>query len=101
LTNIVTGQINEGCTPPLHLYGGNYRSGSGLIPISADGSFRIDFDYRSSIGGSPATGHFTVTGHFGAATATGTLSDSVNFTYSGVAYSCGSGLQTWSASRTG
>jgi hypothetical protein len=101
VTNIVTGQINEGCTPPGHLYGGNYKSGSGLIPISADGSFKLDFNYTGSVGSSPSTGRFTITGHFSGATATGTLSDSTNFTYNGVAYACGSGLQTWNVSRTG
>ena len=100
VTNIVTGQINEGCTPPGHLYGGNYRSGSALIPISADGSFRIDFDYTGTVGSSPSTGHFTIAGHLNGATAAGTLSDSTNFSEDGVGYSCGSGLQTWTASRT-
>jgi hypothetical protein len=101
VTNVVTGQINEGCNPPAHLFGGNFSSGPALIPIRTDGSFTIDFDYTGTVGDSPSTGHFNITGHLSNVTATGTLSDSTNFTVDGVAYSCGSGLQTWSASRTG
>ena len=100
VTNISTGQINEGCTPPGSLGGGNYKSGGAFIPISADGTFKIDFDYRSTVGDSPATGHFTLIGRLTGATATGTLEDKTSFTYNGVAYSCGSGQQTWTASRT-
>jgi hypothetical protein len=100
VTNIVTGQINEGCTPPGHLYGGNFKSGAALIPISSSGDFKIDFDYTGTVGTSPSTGHFTITGHFSAGTPTGTLSDTTNFTDNGIAYTCGSGLQTWTANRT-
>jgi hypothetical protein len=101
VTNVSTGQINEGCTPPGSLSGGNYKSGGAVIPISADGTFTIDFDYRSTVGDSPATGHFTLIGHFtGTNTATGTLEDKTSFTYNGVGYSCGSGQQSWTASRT-
>ncbi len=102
VTNVSTGQINEGCTPPGSLSGGNYKSpGGALIPISADGTFTIDFDYKGTVGGSPSTGHFTLIGHFTGAIATGTLEDKTSFTYNGVGYSCGSGRQTWTASRTG
>jgi hypothetical protein len=100
LTNISTGQINEGCTPPGSLSGGNYRSGSALIPIAAGGMFKIDFDYTGTVGGFPSTGHFTLIGNFTGATAIGTLEDKTSFTYNGVAYSCGSGQQSWTASRT-
>jgi hypothetical protein len=98
--NLVTGQVNEGCTPPAHLYGGEYKSGAATIPIASDGSFKIDFDYRGTIADAPTTGHFTITGHFSGAVASGTLSDTTNFTYQGVSYACGSGLQTWTATRT-
>ena len=96
---LTTGQINEGCTPPAHLYGGNLRNGSALI--APDASFKIDFAYSGKVGNDPSTGHFTLTGHFAGVTATGTLQDNVSFTDLGVAYSRGSGLQTWTAARTG
>jgi hypothetical protein len=97
--NFTTGQINEGCNPPAHLSGGNFSGGSG--PIAADGSFKFDFDYTSTVSGVPSKGHFTLTGRFSGAAATGTLSDTTTFTYGGVAYSCGSGQQTWTATKSG
>jgi hypothetical protein len=103
VTNVTTGQINEGCTPGgVTLSGGNFHSGAGLIPLAPDGSFRIDFDYRGNFSdGTPYTGHFTIAGKFSGSSVTGTLSDSTNFTFSGTAYTCGSGVQTWTATRTG
>jgi hypothetical protein len=101
VTNISTGQINEGCTPHASLSGGNVNFGSALFPIAADGTFKIDGDYTGTVGGSPSAGHLTLIGHLTGATASGTLEDKTSFTYNGVAYSCGSGQQTWTASRTG
>jgi hypothetical protein len=95
---LLTGQINEGCNPPAHLYGGNLHDGT--VPIVADGTFKLDFDYTSTVGGDPSKGHFTLTGKFSGAGATGTLEDKVSFTHEGTAYSCGSGTQTWTATRT-
>ena len=98
VAGLLTGQINEGCNPPAHLYGGNLHDGT--APIAADGSFKIDFDYTSTVGSDPSKGHFTLTGHFSGTAATGTLEDKVSFTHEGTAYSCGSGTQTWTAART-
>jgi hypothetical protein len=96
VTSLTTGQINQGCTPPGHIYGGGVSKAS--APISTDGTFTVDFAYNGTFSdGTPYNGHFNLTGHFGAGTATGTLSDSLNFT----GYSCGSGVQTWTATRTG
>jgi hypothetical protein len=95
---LLTGQINEGCNPPAHLYGGNLHDGT--APIAADGTFKIDFDYSSTVGGNPSNGHFTLTGKFSGTGATGTLEDKVSFTADGTAYSCGSGTQTWTASKS-
>jgi hypothetical protein len=94
-----TGQVNQGCTPPAHLFGGGLREG--FAAVSADGSFKIDIDYRTTVGEDPATAHFTLTGQFAGSTATGTLQANVSFTHNGTGYACGSGLQTWNASRTG
>jgi hypothetical protein len=95
---LLTGQINEGCNPPAHLYGGNLHDG--FAPITADGSFKIDVDYTSTVGSDASKGHFTLTGKFSAMGATGTLEDKVSFTHEGTAYSCGSGTQTWTATRS-
>jgi hypothetical protein len=98
VVSLLTGQINEGCNPPAHLFGGNLHDGA--APIAADGTFKIDFDYTSSVGGDPSKGHFTLTGKFSGTSATGTLEDKVGFTHEGTAYSCGSGTQTWTATRS-
>jgi hypothetical protein len=102
VTHLVTGQINEGCNPPgVTLAGGDLNFGTSTIPIAADGSFTIDTPYQSKVDEDPSTGHLTIVGHLSAGTATGTLSDTVSFTHEGIQYSCGSGLQTWTATRTG
>jgi hypothetical protein len=98
VVGLLTGQINEGCNPPAHLFGGNLHDGT--APIAADGTFKLDFDYASSVGGDPSKGHFTLTGKFSGTSWTGTLEDKVSFTHEGTAYSCGSGTQTWTAART-
>ncbi len=82
VVNLSTGQINEGCTPPGHLYGGNFHNG--FADISAAGDFKIDINYTGFVGSDPSTGRFTITGHFNGPTATGTLSDSTNFVDQGV-----------------
>jgi len=101
VTNLVTGQINEGCTPGGSLYGGDLNFGTSTIPIATDGSFTIDIPYEGKVDEDVSTGHLTIIGHLSGNTATGTLSDTVSFTSDGTQYSCGSGLQTWTATRTG
>jgi hypothetical protein len=97
IVSLLTGQINEGCNPPAHLYGGNLHDGT--APIASDGTFKIDLDYTSAVGGNPSKGHFTLTGKFSGTGFTGTLQDNVSFTDQGTGYTCGSGLQTWTASK--
>ena len=101
VTHLVTGQINEGCTPPASLYGGDLNFGTAMIPIAADGSFTLDIPYQSKVDEDPSTGHLAIVGHLSGSNATGTLSDTVSFTHQGTQYSCGSGLQTWTATRSG
>jgi len=100
VTSLTTGQINQGCTPPGHIYGGGLTNASAAI--STDGTFVVDFTFTGTFSdGTPYNGHFSFTGRFGTGTATGTLSSSLNFSSGGTAYSCGSGVQTWTATRTG
>jgi hypothetical protein len=101
VTHLVTGQINEGCSPGGSLYGGDLNFGTSMIPIAVDGSFTIDIPYTGTVDENPSTGHLTIIGHLSGTTATGTLSDTVSFTSEGTQFSCGSGLQTWTATRTG
>jgi len=98
VTSLTTGQVNQGCTPPGHLFGGGLQDAS--TPVASDSSFVVAFDLSGSFSdGTPYSGHYNLTGHFSGATATGTISVTTNFTDNGTAYSCGSGVQTWTASR--
>lgn len=100
VTGLSTGQVNQGCTPPGHISGGGLTNAS--AGVLTDGTFSIDFDYQGTFSdGTPYNGHFNMAGRFSGTTATGTLSVTLNFTDNGTSYACGSGQQTWTASRTG
>jgi hypothetical protein len=107
VTNLTTGQVNAGCTPPFGLSGGEIHLGTYVMPIASDATFGVDYNSGGTISGGTIngtiqyTGRTTITGHFSGPTAIGTLQVSLAFTYSGTAYACGSGLQTWSAARIG
>jgi hypothetical protein len=99
-TNISTGQINQGCTPPGHISGGGIEGAS--RPIATDGTFVVNFDFQGTFSdGTAYSGNLNMTGHFSGSSASGTLSATLNFTDNGTAYACGSGQQTWTATRTG
>ena len=99
-TNISTGQINQGCTPPAHISGGGIQGAS--RPIANDGTFVVNFDFQGSFSdGTPYSGNLNMTGHFSGSSVSGTLAATLNFTDNGTAYACGSGQQTWTAMRTG
>jgi hypothetical protein len=100
VTNLITGQVNQGCTPHFSLYGGVIDLGTYEISIATDGSFALSYSSGGTVGSSPVTGHTSITGHMSGATAIGTLEETTNFTYEGVAYACGSGRQTWTVTRT-
>jgi hypothetical protein len=103
VSGIKTGQINEGCTPPGHIWGNMYDFGSYSLRLGTDGSFTLDYPHQSSIDFPDVrvttNARLTITGHVTGGTATGNLQLSVTFVYQGVPWSCGSGLQTWTASR--
>jgi hypothetical protein len=100
VTNLKTGQVNVGCTPPFSLYGGEIDLGSYTMTVSADGNFGVEYNDNGTIGGAtPYTGHTKITGHFNGPTVTGNLEVNLSFTYAGTAYACGSGLQIWNVSR--
>jgi hypothetical protein len=97
---LITGQINQGCTPGGSLYGGNQNFGSYVIPIASDGSFTFDQTFQTSVDVYPATAHLRISGHLAGAVGVGNLRMTTTFTYSGTPYSCESGLLTWTATRT-
>jgi hypothetical protein len=99
-TNITTGQINQGCTPAAHISGGGIQGAS--RPIATDGTFVVNFDFQGTFSdGTAYSGNLSMTGQFSGSSVRGTLSATLNFTDNGTAYACGSGQQTWTATRTG
>ena len=96
-----TGQINEGCTPQFHLYGGYLDWPNYVVPVSLSGDFTIDTDVTGTVGDSPAKGHLAIRGHMSGQVGSGSLEANDAFGRNGVSYSCGSGLQTWTVTRTG
>jgi hypothetical protein len=100
ITGLRTGQINQSCDPPdYNLSGGYLNNWSG--PLRRDGSFTLVYDGPGTVGGNAAVYHITIAGTVGAGTASGTLRDDVGWTENGTTYSCSSGDQTWSATKTG
>jgi hypothetical protein len=98
--NLTTGQVNQGCTPTAYISGGGLRGSS--AGILTDGTFAIDIAEQGTFSdGVPYTGSFKLSGRFGGTTATGTLAATLNFTDNGTTYFCGSGQQTWTATRSG
>ncbi len=71
------------------------------MPVTLAGDFIIDTDIGGTVGTSPTTGHLTIRGHMNGQSGSGSLELKDAFTYNGVSYSCGSGLQTWTVTRTG
>ena len=100
VTGLITGQINQSCSPGGSLYGGNLRFGSYSVPVSADGSFTIDVIFQSRVDSEPSTNHVIITGRFSGGIASGTLLETISFTYQGTQFSCTSNPQTWNATRT-
>jgi hypothetical protein len=102
VASLVTGQVNQGCTPAFHVSGGQINIGTYVIPVAADGSFGVSWSGGGTVGSVAAIWHTSITGHLSGATAVGNLEETTSFTWTnGVAYACGSGLQTWTATRTG
>ncbi len=99
-----TGQINAGCTPPLHTYGNYLNFPTYTVPVSLSGDFVIDGDLGGYfVGGWPASAHVTIRGHMAGQTGIGSLELKIAFRDSsaGISYTCGSGLQNWTVNRTG
>ncbi|MGE5273488.1 MAG: hypothetical protein ACM3QU_06980 [Verrucomicrobiota bacterium] len=99
VVNLQTGQVNESCTPPAHISGGNLNA-PGPYPIAADGSFSISGTIPIAIDNTTGSRKIVVTGRFTGATATGAIRTDTTFTLDGTGYTCTSGDQTWSASKS-
>ena len=98
VVDLVTGQINESCTPAAHISGGNLKA-PGPYPIAADGSFSISGTLSISISGAAGTRRVAITGRFAGAAADGTFRTDTTFTLAGTGYTCNSGDQTWTATK--
>jgi hypothetical protein len=101
VTDLGTGQINESCTPPYRLWGGNLRGWWGSVD-QGDGTFEIDGSYQSTLNGTiPTSDTVSITGTIVGTSASGTIVVTSTFTDGGAAYSCSSGSQTWTATLSG
>jgi hypothetical protein len=54
-----------------------------------------------ALGDTPLTEDLTIRGHMNGQAGIGSLELKTTFVANGVAYSCGSGLQTWTVTRVG
>jgi hypothetical protein len=99
VTNVVTGQINEGCNGGVTLSGFAGTWITDVLPIDASGGFASDAPYITTVSSSAATGRFTLTGHLNGAVGVGNFQKTTNFSANATAYTCGSGLQTWTVTR--
>jgi hypothetical protein len=97
-----TGQINEGCTPHFSIYWNYLDWPNYVVPVSMAGDFTIDTDLTGwHVGSWPASEHVTIRGHMAGPVGSGSLEMKTAFSGNGISYSCGSGLQTWTVTRTG
>jgi hypothetical protein len=100
LLNLKTGQMNESCNPAdITLSGGNL-SFQGPFPVAADGSFAIDKILTGTIDGNPLVATISITGKVSGGTASGTYHENDSFALNDTQYSCTTGDQTWTASKT-
>jgi hypothetical protein len=98
VVNLRTGQINESCSPPAHISGGNL-SAPGPYAIAADGSFSITATITISVGDSTGSRAIKIMGRFAGTAATGTIRTETTFALDGTGFTCTSGDQTWSAAK--
>ena len=94
-------QLRAGLVELAAFAGGEINLGNYLMQIASDGTFGVSYANNGTIGGTtPYAGRTTIAGHLNGPTAVGTLEDTLSFVYGGIAYACGSGRQTWTATRT-
>jgi hypothetical protein len=100
VTSLQTGQINETCEPRVYLSGGNLTL-PGPIPVARDGSFSVSATATGTVDGNPSMETIALAGTITGGSATGTLRVDTAYTAQGQAYTCSSGVQTWTATRVG
>ena len=90
-----------GCTPQFYIYWNYLNWPDYVVPVSPSGDFTIDTDLTGwRVGDWPASEHVTIRGHMAGPVGTGSLEMKTEFNGNGVAYTCGSGLQTWTVTKT-
>jgi len=89
-----TNDIEELCSPPLRVYGPLDLTNLPHIcrwVVSSDG------ELTGTVGAAPATGTFSLAGHFDGLIAAGTLAITLEFDFGGSHHTCSSGAKTWTA----
>ena len=100
LTNFQTGQINQSCDPPAYLSGGNFGPDPQIFKVGFDGSFALSGSGPWMVDQYPATYSYVLKGEISGGTASGTWRFDSTFTTEKTTYTCSSGDQTWSATKT-
>ncbi len=102
VVNLATGQVNESCTPGASLSGGNIALPGQALAIDATGTFSYDASGIGTVGSDASHVTVTIEGHLSpGGVAAGNLQSDTSFVHEGTAYSCSSGLVSWTASRVG
>jgi hypothetical protein len=100
IRNFSVPNVNAGCTPSSHLYGGQLSVPS--WPINSDGSFRLAWSGTSTVTysgypPSPTTFQNLIEGHVQSSIAAGDFKEDTQYAFNGTSYSCTSRTVTWTA----
>lgn len=91
--------VNESCSPGGSFYGS--AGITGTIPIASNGTFSVNLTGPFTLSdGTVVNDTFTMHGSFSGTTATGSFKESDSFSYQGTPFSCNSGDQTFTVTRS-
>lgn len=106
---LTTGKVNGSCNGGATVWSNGFQYGASIIPISSNGNFAddsrfvgfIDFADDQNVTREPTAEHLVITGHLQGGLASGNLQWTEGFSHAGATFNCDSGVQAWTASRTG
>jgi hypothetical protein len=99
VTNIVTGPVDETCTPSRTFTWLGLDAGSAGFPISV-GVFQLNGGSRVVDRGISSSSKISIVGQLDGSQAQGTYRVTSTFTDQGTAYSCDNGSVTWTATHS-
>jgi hypothetical protein len=103
VANLLTGQVNQSCTPGGSLSQGQIDLRGGALTVLKDGTFGYLDSGAGTVGSFASHYKVVIEGHFSpGGIAAGNLREDTSFADAdGTAYSCSSGVVSWTASRVG